>query len=64
MAVELYPWALVRTTGLPARLLDGLGHPDLRRLTERLLAADRRLAGERSSFERAAAPLRGAVLRL
>ncbi|WP_146104000.1 lantibiotic dehydratase [Nonomuraea solani] len=64
VVVELYPWAGVRTTGLPVRLLDGLGHPDLRRLTERLLAADRRLSAERDLFERSAAPLRDAVLRL
>ncbi|GAA2207906.1 hypothetical protein GCM10009850_033640 [Nonomuraea monospora] len=58
------PWFLLRTTGLPVSLLDGLGHPDLRRLTERLLAAERRLTAERRAFERLAAPMRGSVLRL
>ncbi|MEV0622139.1 hypothetical protein AB0I81_53095 [Nonomuraea sp. NPDC050404] len=64
LVVELRPWFLLRTTGLPVRLLDGLGHPGLRRLTERLLAADRRLTAERHRFERRAAPMREAVLSL
>ncbi|MFB4280117.1 hypothetical protein ACBJ59_32835 [Nonomuraea sp. MTCD27] len=64
LVVELRPWFLPRTPGLPARLLDGMGHPDLRRLTERLLDARRRLAAERERFLRQAAPLRDAVLRL
>ncbi|MFB4271938.1 hypothetical protein [Nonomuraea sp. GTA35] len=62
--MELRPWFLLRTTGLPVSLLDGLGHPGLRRLSERLLAAERRLAAERQCFERLAAPMRGSVLRL
>nr|WP_311132002.1 hypothetical protein [Nonomuraea gerenzanensis]SBO98131.1 Chromosome partition protein smc [Nonomuraea gerenzanensis] len=64
LVVELRPWFLLRTTGLPVSLLDGLGHPGLRRLSARLLAAERRLAAERSRFERLAAPMRGDVLRL
>ncbi|WP_187414172.1 hypothetical protein [Nonomuraea sp. PA05] len=64
LVVELCPWFLLRTTGLPVSLLDGLGHPGLRRLTERLLAAERRLTAERRAFERLAAPMRGSVLGL
>ncbi|MGW0803769.1 hypothetical protein [Nonomuraea sp. NPDC002799] len=64
LVVEVHPWVLMRTTGLPVRLLDGLGHPDLRRLTERLLAAQRRLAADRRRFERSAAALRESVLGL
>lgn len=64
LVVELRPWFLLRTSGLPVRLLDGLGHPGLLPLTERLFTADRRLAAERDAFQRRAAALREAVLGL
>ncbi|MFC5835028.1 hypothetical protein [Nonomuraea insulae] len=64
LVVELRPWFLLRTSELPVRLLDGLGHPGLLPLTERLFTADRRLAAERDAFQRRAAALREVVLEL
>ncbi|WP_425570592.1 hypothetical protein, partial [Nonomuraea rosea] len=62
--MEVHPWLMMRSAALPARLLGGLGHPDLPRLAGRLLAADGRLSYERRHFEQCAAAMRTSVLRL
>ncbi|MFD0660707.1 hypothetical protein [Thermocatellispora tengchongensis] len=64
LAVELFPWFLLRTTGMPVRLLDGLAGEEAGRLTDRVLAAERDIDDARRAFEANARAMREAVVRM
>ncbi|GAA2906141.1 lantibiotic dehydratase [Streptosporangium fragile] len=61
--MELVPSFLLRTSGMPVRLLDGLAAPELYDLSGPVLAAGRRVHAERLRFEELWPTLREAARR-